>query len=145
MPATIRRFEPVDIPAARALWQAAEGVGLSAADEAAPLAAFLTRNPGLSQVAEAAGRLAGTILVGHDGRRGYVHHLVVAQSHRRRLLGRAGGRAAGGTGAVVDHAVRLGVRGEARGARLPLYGRIGGRHAAIMIEAHAYLPVRRRR
>lgn len=86
---TLRPFLPADIPAARALWQATSGVGLSAADEPAALLSFLARNPGTSFVAESDGRLAGTILVGHDGRRGLIHHLAVATAQRRGGLGRA--------------------------------------------------------
>ncbi|WP_149588453.1 GNAT family N-acetyltransferase [Tabrizicola flagellatus] len=85
---TLRPFLPSDIPAARALWQATPGVGLSAADEPAALQAFLARNPGTSFVAESGGRLAGTILVGHDGRRGLIHHLAVAGDQRRSGHGR---------------------------------------------------------
>ena len=85
---TLRTFLPADIPAARALWQATPGVGLSAADEPAALVAFLARNPGTSFVAESEGRLTGTILVGHDGRRGLIHHLAVATDQRRSGLGR---------------------------------------------------------
>lgn len=33
--------------------------------------------------------MVGTILCGHDGRRGLIHHLVTAQSHRRQGAGRA--------------------------------------------------------
>ena len=86
---TLRPFLPADIPAARALWQATPGVGLSSADEPDALAAFLARNPGTSLVAEADGRIVGTILVGHDGRRGLIHHLAVAADSRRIGLGRA--------------------------------------------------------
>lgn len=86
---TLRPFLATDIPAARALWQATPGVGLSAADEPAALQAFLARNIGTSFVAESAGRLTGTILVGHDGRRGLIHHLAVAADQRRSGLGRA--------------------------------------------------------
>ena len=84
----LRPFLPQDIPVARALWQATPGVGLSAADEPAALAAFLTRNPTTCFVAVAQGGLAGTILVGHDGRRGLIHHLAVATDSRRSGLGR---------------------------------------------------------
>ncbi len=86
---TLRPFLITDIPSAHALWQSTPGVGLSAADEPAALQAFLARNPGTSFVAESEGRLAGTVLVGHDGRRGLIHHLAVAQDHRRTGLGRA--------------------------------------------------------
>lgn len=86
---TLRPFLPADIPAARALWQATPGVGLSAGDEPTALLAFLARNPGTSFVAESHDRLIGTILVGHDGRRGLIHHLAVDTNHRRKGLGRA--------------------------------------------------------
>jgi ribosomal protein S18 acetylase RimI-like enzyme len=48
---------------------------------------FLARNPGLSFVALDSGELVGAVLCGHDGRRGYVHHLAVAERCRRRGLG----------------------------------------------------------
>jgi ribosomal protein S18 acetylase RimI-like enzyme len=82
---------PFDTPhytSARALWEATPGVGLSEADGPAEIAAFLRRNPGLSFVAHENGVLIGTILVGHDGRRGLIHHLVCAPRLRRLGLGR---------------------------------------------------------
>jgi ribosomal protein S18 acetylase RimI-like enzyme len=85
----IRPFEPADHAAARALWLATPGLGLSSADELAPIKRFLQRNPGLSFVAVAGGQIVGTILCGHDGRRGLIHHLVAAPTLRRRGLGRA--------------------------------------------------------
>lgn len=81
-------FEMAHHAEARALWESTPGVGLSAADSPEGIAAFLVRNPGLSLVALDAGALVGTILCGHDGRRGLIHHLVVAASHRRRGLAR---------------------------------------------------------
>ena len=87
-PITIRPFAPADYPAARALWEATEGVGLSAADDEAPILAFLARNPGLSLVASEGDTIVATILTGHDGRRGYIHHLVTAPSQRRTGLAR---------------------------------------------------------
>ena len=82
-PLTLDQYEQ-----ALALWQTSEGIGLSAADSPAGLAAFLERNPGLSFVALAGQELVGVILCGHDGRRGYIHHLAVKQSRRRQGLGR---------------------------------------------------------
>ena len=35
-----------------------------------------------------AGQIVGTILCGHDGRRGLIHHLVVDPVHRRKGLAR---------------------------------------------------------
>ena len=83
----IRPFEPSDYLAARALWERCEGIGLSTADEETAIVAYLARNPKLSLVAAAGGQLAGTILCGHDGRRGLIHHLAVAPEHRGRGVG----------------------------------------------------------
>lgn len=73
---------------ALALWRRAEGVGLSGADEREAIARYLRRNPGLSFVAFAGEELVGTVLCGHDGRRGFIHHLAVAADFRRLGLGR---------------------------------------------------------
>ena len=85
---TLAAFEPGHIAAARALWAGTEGVGLSAADEPGPLARYIARNPRTSFVAMRGGRLVGTLLCGHDGRRGLLHHLAVAEDCRRAGLGR---------------------------------------------------------
>lgn len=89
MAAAIAPFLPSDHAAAYALWQRTPGVGLSDADSPEAIAAFLARNPGLSFVACERGDLVGTILCGHDGRRGLIHHLVVSPAQRRQGLGRA--------------------------------------------------------
>jgi len=83
----IRVFEITDYPAAMALWQATPGVGLSGADSLQGVAQYLERNPGMSFVAMQGQTMIGTILCGHDGRRGLIHHLVVGTSHRRLGLG----------------------------------------------------------
>jgi len=71
------------------LWGQTEGVGLNESDEHDAIASFLNRNPGLSRVALDGDQIVGALLCGHDGRRGYLHHLAVAQTHRKRGLGRA--------------------------------------------------------
>ena len=71
-----------------ALWKASENVGLSSADERENIQSFITRNPAMSFVAKERGSIIGAALCGHDGRRGYLHHLAVAESHRRKGIGR---------------------------------------------------------
>jgi ribosomal protein S18 acetylase RimI-like enzyme len=71
------------------LWQASEGIGLSAADSRAGIDQFLRRNPGLAFVARTGPTLAGAAMVGEDGRRGYLYHLAVSPACRRQGIGRA--------------------------------------------------------
>jgi ribosomal protein S18 acetylase RimI-like enzyme len=78
-----------------ALWQNCAGVGLSSADSKESIAAYLVRNPGMSFIARDGEKIIGAILCGHDGRRGYIHHLAVRESHRRQGIGRH----------LVDHAL----------------------------------------
>ena len=70
---TYRTMQAADIPAALALWRTIPGLALDAADEPAALAAFLARNPGLSDIA---------LLCGEDGRRATLYHLAVAEHWR---------------------------------------------------------------
>ena len=89
MNADIREMTIGDYDEAIALWRASEGVGLSEADERGAVEAYLAANCGMSFVAVDAGRIVGAVLCGTDARRGYLHHLAVAESHARRGLGRA--------------------------------------------------------
>jgi N-acetylglutamate synthase len=84
----IRAFAASDHARACALWEATPGIGLSSADSFERIASFLVRNPGLSFVVTEGSELVGTILCGHDGRRGLIHHLAISLTHRRRGLGR---------------------------------------------------------
>jgi putative acetyltransferase len=71
------------------LWRACEGVGLSDADSREGIRKYLARNEGLSSVTHIDGELAGVIMAGHDGRRGFLHHLAVAPRFRGTGIGRA--------------------------------------------------------
>jgi ribosomal protein S18 acetylase RimI-like enzyme len=84
----IREMVAEDYEEAAGLWRESDGVRLTEVDTQEAIARYLRRNPGLSVVAEADGRLVGTVLAGHDGRRGYLHHLAVRSSHRRQGVGR---------------------------------------------------------
>ncbi|NLY89952.1 MAG: GNAT family N-acetyltransferase [Firmicutes bacterium] len=85
---TIREMKAGDYQEVFDLWQDGEGIGLSNADSEAKIHRFLERNPSLSFVAVHNGKIVGTILCGHDGRRGYIYHLFVADRHRNKGLGK---------------------------------------------------------
>jgi putative acetyltransferase len=84
----IRPFTMVAYDRVLALWQQCEGVGLSEADSRESIQAYLSRNPGMSFIATGDGAVVGAVLCGHDGRRGYIHHLAVHPQSRRRSVGR---------------------------------------------------------
>lgn len=65
------------------LWSEMEGVKLRDADSRAGIDKYLTRNPGLSFVATDTGQVIGTVMAGHDGKRGYIQHLAVSDRFRR--------------------------------------------------------------
>ena len=70
------------------LWESCDGIGLSSADSQPNIQIYLERNPGLSLLAYDGQTVVGTILCGHDGRRGYIHHLAVLSAYRRQGIGR---------------------------------------------------------
>ncbi len=76
---SIRAMTSSDYGVVLSLWKSLPGMGLSSADEPDRVAAFLGMNPTTCLVAEREGRIAGTVLGGWDGRRGYVYHLAVAR------------------------------------------------------------------
>ena len=86
----LRPMTVADLPACLALWDGMPGLSLfPTTDSLAGLTRYLTRNPGLSVVALFGGKIVGAALAGHDARRGYLHHVAVAEEHRRKGLGRA--------------------------------------------------------
>lgn len=62
------------------LFEKTPGIRLRDADAYDPMSRYLARNPGMSFVAEYQGQLVGCCMAGHDGRRGYLQHLVVSPS-----------------------------------------------------------------
>lgn len=64
------------------LWKNTPGVGLTDGDSREAIDFFLSRNPDLSLVCEIETHIIATILCGHDGRRGYIYHLTVAEEYR---------------------------------------------------------------
>jgi ribosomal protein S18 acetylase RimI-like enzyme len=84
----IRDFDMQHFENVLDLWKRSEGIGLSAADSPERISAYLNRNPGMSFTAWDGDRLVGAVLCGHDGRRGYLHHLAVDPEYRRMGIGR---------------------------------------------------------
>ena len=82
-------FEPSHISSVIELWNRSEGVSIGVADSPEEISRYLDRNPGMSFVAMSEERVVGAILGGHDGRRGYLHHLAVDAGHRRLRIGQA--------------------------------------------------------
>jgi ribosomal protein S18 acetylase RimI-like enzyme len=87
-PIDIRPMEHKDYRGVYELWESCQGIGLGDSDTEPRILQFLDRNPGLSYVACEGDRIVGAVLCGDDGRRGYIHHLAVRPSHRRRGVGR---------------------------------------------------------
>nr|WP_210731476.1 GNAT family N-acetyltransferase [Vibrio aestuarianus] len=70
------------------LWGQTEGMSLRDADSKESINNYLIRNPNLSFVAVSANEIVGAVLVGTDGRRGYLQHLAVSSNFRGKNLGR---------------------------------------------------------
>ncbi len=86
---TLRPLAIADYDAVRQLWEQTEGMRLNESDTREAIALFLDRNPELSLVITApTGGIIGAVLCGHDGRRGYLHHLAVDRAERGQGLGR---------------------------------------------------------
>ena len=85
----IRPMTMDDYDAVLGLMRGTPGVAVRAADSPQAIARYLARNPGLSLVAESDGVVIAAVFAGHDGRRGSLHHVVVAPAWRGRGVGRA--------------------------------------------------------
>jgi ribosomal protein S18 acetylase RimI-like enzyme len=89
MQVNIDKFTLKDYQKVIALWQSCEGIGLSSADSKDSIKAYLKRNSAMSFVARYKNEIIGAVLCGHDGRRGYLHHLAVHPNFRNQAIGRA--------------------------------------------------------
>lgn len=85
---TIRPMTIGDYDEVFAMWQITTKRALSSADSRERIAAYLARNPDMSQVAEIDGKIVGTVLAGHDGRCGFIHHMAVHPDFRRHHIGK---------------------------------------------------------
>ena len=84
----IRNMEISDYRAVFDLFSKTPGVTVREADSPEATARYLARNPGLSFVAADGDRVVGCLFGGHDGRRGYLQHLVVDTDFRGQGIAR---------------------------------------------------------
>lgn len=85
----IRTMKIEDYEKVYDLWINTEGMGLNTADDSREgIEKYLLRNPDTCFVAEDNGNIAGVIMSGHDGRRGFIYHIAVKQEYRRQGIGK---------------------------------------------------------
>lgn len=84
---TIRPMTKDDYDEVYEMWQTTSKRALSNADSREQIERYLDRNKGMSQVAVIYGKIVGTVLAGHDGRRGFIHHMAVMPQYRRKHIG----------------------------------------------------------
>ena len=86
----IRVMTKEDYDGVRALWMKIKGFGIRSIDDSREgVERFLRRNPTTSVVAVEDGKIVGSILCGHDGRRGCFYHVCVDEAYRMRGIGKA--------------------------------------------------------
>jgi ribosomal protein S18 acetylase RimI-like enzyme len=83
----IREMTIEDYEQAFELWNQTEGMVLSNADSEEAITHYLNRNPRMSFVCVVEKNVIGTILCGHDGRRGFIYHVAVDPQFRGQSIG----------------------------------------------------------
>ena len=87
---TIRTMTIEDFEQVHALWMTIKCFGIRSIDDSKEgVERFLKRNPTTSVVAEIDNKIVGSILCGHDGRRGCLYHVCVDEKYRRHGIGKA--------------------------------------------------------
>ena len=85
----VRAMTIDDYDEVRSLWMTIKGFGIRSVDDSREgVETFLKRNPTSSVVAIEDGKIVGSILCGHDGRRGCLYHVCVAKDYRMRGIGK---------------------------------------------------------
>ena len=86
----IRSMTIEDYDGVYALWMSIKGFAIRSLDDSREgVERFLKRNPGNSVVAIEDGKIVGSILCGHDGRRGCLYHVCVNEAYRMRGIGKS--------------------------------------------------------
>lgn len=85
----IRGMKKEDYDEIKTLWLGIKGFAIRSIDDSREgVEAFLRRNPTTSVVAVEDGKIVGSILCGHDGRRGCMYHVCVDPDYRMRGIGK---------------------------------------------------------
>lgn len=80
----IRKMTSDDYDTVYALWMSCVGMGLNNLDDSKEgIDKFIQRNPDTCLVAEKDSVIIGVIMVGNDGRRGYIYHTAVHPDFRK--------------------------------------------------------------
>lgn len=82
-----RELEIGDYKTLLQLWADTPLVHLRDYDSEEKVTAFLDQHPGLSIAVLSRNQLIGGVLVGHDGRNGFIYHLVVSRAYRHEGIG----------------------------------------------------------
>lgn len=84
----VRELEMKDYDFVLTLWRSVKGLSVGESDSPENIEHYMQRNPGLSFTAWHSDRLIGAVLCGHDGRRGFLHHLAVVPEYRNHGVAR---------------------------------------------------------
>ena len=80
----IRVMNTEDYDRVYALWMSCKNMGFNNLDDSRQgIEKYLKRNPSTCFIAEQGDAIVGVVLAGHDGRRGFIHHMAVAEDCRR--------------------------------------------------------------
>ena len=86
----IRKMTIADYDEIYSLWMSCAGMGLNSLDDTKEgISKFLERNPETCFVALIDKRIIGAIMVGTDGRRGYIYHTAVHPDFRKQGIAKA--------------------------------------------------------
>ncbi|MFN2144177.1 MAG: GNAT family N-acetyltransferase [Anaerolineales bacterium] len=85
---TVSEMTTQDYDSVLALWKTSDAIVLNKTDSKECIAKLLARNPGLSYVAKDGNEYLGAVLCSHDGRTGYLSHLIVREDRRGEGIGR---------------------------------------------------------
>lgn len=86
----LRKMKIEDYDNVYSLWMSCVGMGLNNLDDSKDgIGKFLNRNPDTCFIALELDQIIGVIMVGSDGRRGYIYHTAVHPNYRNQGIGKA--------------------------------------------------------